>query len=62
LAWRSVAAAANWLSLDSVLAKRRSDRYLPGDRAWMKVKSRDYWRHEMEREGAFNSRRERQFV
>jgi hypothetical protein len=31
-------------------------------RAWIKTKNRDYWRYEMEREGAFNSRRHRQFV
>jgi 3-methyladenine DNA glycosylase/8-oxoguanine DNA glycosylase len=29
---------------------------------WVKMKNRDYWRGEMEREGAFNSRRHRQFV
>jgi hypothetical protein len=52
LVWRSVAAASNWLSLDSDVAKRRSGRYLPGERGWVKTKNRDYWRYEMEREGA----------
>jgi hypothetical protein len=35
---------------------------LDGERGWIKTKNRDYWRSEMEREGAFNSPRERQFV
>jgi ATP dependent DNA ligase domain len=48
--------------LEGVVAKRRSGRYLPGERGWIKTKNRDYWRYEMEREGAFNARRERQFV
>jgi hypothetical protein len=33
-----------------------------GERRWIKTKDRDYWRYEMEREGAFKARRERQFV
>jgi ATP-dependent DNA ligase len=41
--------------LEDVVAKRRSGRYLPGERGWVKVKNRDYWRYEMERAGAFNS-------
>jgi bifunctional non-homologous end joining protein LigD len=48
--------------LEGVVAKRRSGRYLPGGRAWIKTKNRDYWRYEIEREGAFKIRRERQFV
>jgi bifunctional non-homologous end joining protein LigD len=48
--------------LEGVVAKRRRSRYIPGDRGWIKIKNRDYWRYEIEREGAFNSRRERQFV
>jgi bifunctional non-homologous end joining protein LigD len=47
---------------EGVVAKKRSGRYLPGERRWVKVKNRDYWRYELEREGAFNSRRPRQFV
>jgi ATP-dependent DNA ligase len=45
-----------------VVAKRRSGRYVPGGRgSWVKTKNRDYWRYEMEREGALKVRRERQF-
>ena len=29
------------------------------DRGWIKTKNRDYWRYEMEREGAFKACRER---
>jgi ATP-dependent DNA ligase len=36
--------------------------YVPGERAWVKTKNRDYWRWELEREGALKIRRERQFV
>jgi hypothetical protein len=35
---------------------------VPGERAWIKTKNRDYWRSELEREGAFRSRRQRTFV
>jgi hypothetical protein len=31
-------------------------RYRPGYRGWIKTKNRDYWRYEMEREGAISSR------
>ena len=48
--------------LEGVVAKRRSGRYVPGERSWIKVKNRDYWRYEMEREGAARSKRPRQFV
>ena len=48
--------------LEGVVAKRRSSRYVPGDRGWIKTKNRAYWRFEMEREGAFKSRRQRQLV
>jgi hypothetical protein len=45
------------------VAKRRSGRYVPGGvGSWVKTKNRDYWRWEMEREGAIRRRRERQFV
>jgi hypothetical protein len=37
--------------LEGVVAKRRSGRYLPGERGWIKTKNRGYWRYEMEREG-----------
>jgi bifunctional non-homologous end joining protein LigD len=48
--------------LEGVVAKRRSGRYAAGERGWIKVKNRAYWRYEMERESAINSRRPRQFV
>jgi bifunctional non-homologous end joining protein LigD len=48
--------------LEGVVAKRRSGRYVSGERGWVKTKNRDYWRWELEREGAVNSRRPRQFV
>ena len=44
------------------MAKRRSGRYLSGKSGWIKIKNRDYWRYEMEREGARTVRRARQFV
>jgi bifunctional non-homologous end joining protein LigD len=43
--------------LEGVVAKRRSGPYLPGERAWIKTKNRDYWRYELEREGAIRNRR-----
>jgi hypothetical protein len=36
--------------------------YVPGGRAWIKTKNKEYSRYEMEREGAFRHRRERQVV
>jgi bifunctional non-homologous end joining protein LigD len=42
--------------LEGVVVKRRSGRYLSGERGWVKVKNRAYWRYELEREGAFRSR------
>jgi bifunctional non-homologous end joining protein LigD len=48
--------------LEGVVAKRRSGRYMPGKSGWIKTKNRDYWRYEMEREGALRSRRPRAFV
>jgi ATP-dependent DNA ligase len=47
--------------LEGVVAKRRSGRYIPAERAWIKTKNRAYWRYELEREGAFKSRA-KQFV
>src|SRR3954466_9634527 len=51
-------------NLEGVVAKRRSGRYRPGERGWVKIKNRDYWRYEMEREGALKAaeRRKRVFV
>jgi bifunctional non-homologous end joining protein LigD len=48
--------------LEGVVAKPLRSRYTPGERGWTKTKNRDYWRWEMEREGASKMRRERQFV
>ena len=48
--------------LEGVVAKRRSGRYVSGGRGWVKTKNRDYWRYEMEREGAFSVKRKRQCV
>jgi bifunctional non-homologous end joining protein LigD len=47
--------------LEGVVAKRRTGRYIPGERSWVKTKNRDYWRYEMEREGAMKLRA-KQFV
>jgi hypothetical protein len=43
--------------LEGLVAKRLHEPYLPGERTWVKVKNRAYWRWELEREGAFRSRR-----
>jgi bifunctional non-homologous end joining protein LigD len=34
--------------LEGVVAKRLADRYWPGERRWLKVKNRDYWRYPSE--------------
>jgi hypothetical protein len=36
--------------------------YRPGERGWIKVKNKMYWRYELERESAMSKRRVRQFV
>jgi len=38
--------------LEGVVAKPRSGQYVSGGRGWINTKNRDYWRYEMEREGA----------
>ena len=40
-----------------VVAKRLDESYVSGQRRWVKVKNRAYWRYELEREGAIRSRR-----
>jgi bifunctional non-homologous end joining protein LigD len=45
--------------LEGVVAKRLHEPYLPGQRGWVKVKNRAYWRWELEREGAIKSREQR---
>jgi len=47
---------------EGVVAKRLHEPYRPGERAWVKTKNCDYWRYEMEREGALRVKRPRQFV
>lgn len=48
--------------LEGIVAKRRGGRYRPGERGWIKIKNRNYWRYELERESPINARRQRQFV
>src|SRR4051812_3449449 len=38
--------------LEGVVAKRVDGTYRPGGRGWIKIKNRDYWRYELERESA----------
>jgi bifunctional non-homologous end joining protein LigD len=49
--------ATRVLGLEGVVAKRLSDRYRPGERGWLKVKHRTYWRFGQERELARFGRR-----
>jgi bifunctional non-homologous end joining protein LigD len=48
--------------LEGIVAKRSEGLYRPGQRGWIKIKNRDYWRYELERESAINRPRERMFV
>jgi len=43
--------------LEGVVAKRLREPYRSGDRSWVKIKNRSYWRYELEREGAFRAPR-----
>jgi bifunctional non-homologous end joining protein LigD len=45
--------------LEGIVAKRRSEPYRPGERAWAKVKNRAYWRYPLEVAAARERRRER---
>jgi bifunctional non-homologous end joining protein LigD len=47
--------------LEGIVAKRLNEPYLSGERRWVKVKNRAYWRYELEREGAIRTR-QRAFV
>ena len=47
--------------LEGLVAKPRHSRYVSGERGWVKIKNRAYWRYEMERESALKAR-PRQFV
>jgi ATP-dependent DNA ligase len=42
--------------LEGIVAKRLDEPYRCGERAWVKIKNRAYWRYELEREAAFMSR------
>lgn len=42
--------------LEGLVAKRLDEPYRAGERRWVKVKNRAYWRYELEREGAIRSR------
>lgn len=42
--------------LEGVVCKRLIEPYLCGERSWVKVKNRNYWRYELEREHAFSVR------
>lgn len=48
--------------LEGIVAKRVDGLYRPGERGWIKIKNREYWRYELERESAINNRRQRMFV
>jgi bifunctional non-homologous end joining protein LigD len=45
--------------LEGVVAKRRSKRYRPGERGWIKTKHRSYWRFGQALESARRRRRQR---
>ena len=44
------------MGLEGVIAKKRSSRYHPGDRGWIKVKNPNYWRRAAEREAMSRKR------
>jgi bifunctional non-homologous end joining protein LigD len=48
--------------LEGIVAKRVDGCYRPGERVWTKIKNRDYWRYELERESAISRPRQRIFV
>jgi bifunctional non-homologous end joining protein LigD len=48
--------------LEGIVAKRVDGRYRPGERGWLKIKNRDYWRYELERDSIISRRRQRVFV
>ena len=43
--------------MEGVVAKKLSQRYRPGERLWVKVKNKDYWRFPLEREAVRKRRR-----
>jgi ATP-dependent DNA ligase len=48
--------------LEGVVAKRVDSADRPGERGWIKINNRDYWRYELERESAIGKRRQCMFV
>jgi ATP-dependent DNA ligase len=42
--------------LEGVVAKKLAQPYRPGERLWIKVKNRNYWRYPLEREAAIGAR------
>jgi bifunctional non-homologous end joining protein LigD len=48
--------------LGGIVAKRTDGHYRPGERGWIKIRNRAYWRYEMDRESAISKRRPRMFV
>jgi bifunctional non-homologous end joining protein LigD len=48
--------------LEDIVAKRVDGVYRPGEHGWIKIKNRNYWRYEIERESAINEPRVKQFV
>jgi ATP-dependent DNA ligase len=45
--------------LECIVAKRVDQTYQPGERSWVKIKNRAYWRFGQERELAQSRRRQR---
>lgn len=48
--------------LEGIVTKRRNSRNRPHERGWVKIKNRNYWRYELERESALNKPCVKQFV
>jgi hypothetical protein len=44
--------------LEGMVAKPRGSVYRPGERGWLKIKNRAYWKYDVEREFAVSERRE----
>lgn len=45
--------------LEGVVAKRLNEPYRPGERSWLRVKNRAYWRYGQEREAVMRRRSRR---
>ena len=45
--------------LEGIVCKRPTSRYLAGQRGWLKLKNRDYWRFPHDSAGARETRRPR---